>query len=81
MKYLNIKLKETVLSISIKHIIKNRNLSYIKMSERIISLYIELFNLENSPNIFNLEALSNYLESLELIDELKIIQWLHLNHK
>lgn len=81
MNYINLKLKETAFSISLKHIIQNKNLSYKKMAERIISLYIELFNLENYPTIFNLEAFSNYLESLETIDELKIIQWLHSNHK
>jgi hypothetical protein len=81
MNYINMKLKETAFSISIKHIIKNKNLSYKKMAERIITLYIELFDLENCPTIFNLEALSNYLENLESIDELKIIQWLHSNHK
>ena len=81
MNYINMKLKETALSIYIKHIIKNKNLSYKKMSERIISLYIELFNLENSSTIFDLEALSNYLENLDIIDELKIIQWLNSNHK
>lgn len=81
MKYLNVKLKEAVLSISIKHIIKNKDLPCEKMAERIISLYIELFNLENCPPIFNLEALSTYLENIEIIDEFKIIQWLHSNHK
>ena len=81
MNYINMKLKETAFSISLKHITKNKNLSYKKMAERIISLYIELFNLENYPDMFNLEALSNYLENLETIDELKIIQWLHSNNK
>ena len=81
MNYINIKLKETAFSISLKHITKNKNLSYKKMAERIISLYIELFNLENCSNTFSLEALSNYLESLDTIDELKVIQWLHSNHK
>ena len=81
MNYINMKLKETAFSISLKHITKNKNLSYKKMAERIISLYTELFNLENCPTIFNLEALSNYLENLETIDELKIIQWLHSNYK
>jgi len=81
MNYINMKLKETVLSISIKHIIKNRNLSSKKMAERIIPLYIELFNLENSSTKFNSVALANYLEKFELIDELKIIQWLHSNIK
>jgi len=81
MNYINIKLKETVLSISIKHIIKNRNLSSKKMAERIIPLYIELFNLENSSTKFNSVSLANYLEKFELIDELKIIQWLHSNIK
>lgn len=81
MNYINIKLKETALSISIKHIIKNKNLSSKKMAQRIISLYNELFNLENCPTIFDLEALSNYLDNLEIIDEVKIIQWLNSNHK